>query len=273
MQSAEVHACWEANAENWTKFSRAGYDIYRDALNTPAFLDMLPPIDGLRGLDIGCGEGTNTRRLAECKARIIAIDIAPTFIRHAQEQEAIDPRHIRYMLGDGGNLPFGEGEFDFATAFMSLMDMPDQPRVLQEVFRVLRGGGFFQFSILHPCFVPPHHKTIRDEHGNCRAVEVADYFDETDGRIETWLFSSIPTDERENVAPFRVPRFHRTLSSWVAIIVASGFSIEELREPMASEEAARRHPAVADTRVVPIFLHMRLRKPGPDRWRGSLAFG
>ncbi|ASY62751.1 putative methyltransferase [Sinorhizobium sojae CCBAU 05684] len=261
MQSSEVGACWEANAENWTRFSRAGYDVYRDALNTPAFLDMLPPVAGLRGLDLGCGEGSNTRRLAEHGALMTAIDIAPTFIRHAQEQEEDDPRGIRYVLGDGADLPFEDGAFDFVTAFMSLMDMPDQPRVLWQVFRVLREGSFFQFSILHPCFVPPRRKTIRDEHGDCHAVEVADYFYETDGQIETWLFSSLPRRERENATPFRIPRFHRTLSSWMTMIIASGFVVEELREPMASEEAARLYPTVADTRVAPIFLHLRLRKP------------
>jgi SAM-dependent methyltransferase len=261
MQSAEVGACWDANAENWTKFSRAGYDVYRDALNTPAFLEMLPPICALRGLDLGCGEGSNTRRLAEREALMVAVDIAPTFIRHAEAQEANDPRGIQYMLADGRDLPFDDGAFDFATAFMSLMDMPDQRRVLQQVFRVLRGGGFFQFSILHPCFVPPYRKTLRDQDGNCRAVEVADYFDETDGRIETWLFSTIPPQERGHAAPFRVPRFHRTLGSWMKMIIESGFSIEEFREPMASDEVARQYPTVADTRVVPMFLHIRLRKP------------
>ncbi|OHV85271.1 class I SAM-dependent methyltransferase [Ensifer sp. LCM 4579] len=261
MQSAEVGACWEGNAENWTKFSRAGYDIYRDALNTPAFLDTIPPVAALRGLDLGCGEGTNTRRLAEHGALMTAIDIAPTFIRHAREQEEDDPRGIRYVVGDGRDLPFEDDAFDFVAAFMSLMDMPDQAGVLRQVFRVLRRGGFFQFSILHPCFVPPHRKTIRDENGDCHAVEVADYFDETDGRIETWLFSSMPSGERENATPFRVPRFHRTLSTWVAMITASGFVLEELREPMASEEAARLCPTVADTRVVPMFLHLRVKKP------------
>ncbi len=82
MDLTNVVEYWEANAENWTRFSRAGYDVYRDTLNTPAFLAMLPPVDGLAGLDIGCGEGTNTRQLARRGARIHAIDIAPTFIRH-----------------------------------------------------------------------------------------------------------------------------------------------------------------------------------------------
>jgi hypothetical protein len=53
LKPAEVARYWEANAETWTRHARAGYDIYRDGLNTPAFLDMLPPVGGLCGLDIG----------------------------------------------------------------------------------------------------------------------------------------------------------------------------------------------------------------------------
>ncbi len=45
--------------------ARAGFDVYRDALNTPAFLAVLPDVRGQRGLDVGCGEGHNTRLLAE----------------------------------------------------------------------------------------------------------------------------------------------------------------------------------------------------------------
>src|ERR1700751_1462845 len=145
MDAAEVAAHWEVNAETWTRHSRAGYDVYRDALNTPAFLAMLPPVNGLDGLDVGCGEGTNTRKLARLGARMHAIDIAPTFIRHAQDTEATDPLEIAFQVADGMALPFAEEAFDFVTAFMSLMDMPDQARVLREVHRVLRPGGFLQF--------------------------------------------------------------------------------------------------------------------------------
>lgn len=64
----DVAKHWEANAETWTQHARAGYDVYRDALNTPAFLAMLPEIKGLEGLDIACGEGSNTRQLADRKS-------------------------------------------------------------------------------------------------------------------------------------------------------------------------------------------------------------
>jgi ubiquinone/menaquinone biosynthesis C-methylase UbiE len=260
MDAKTVAAHWEANAETWTKYSRAGYDRYRDALNTPAFLAMLPAVDGLTGLDLGCGEGTNTRKVAEIGAAMIGLDIAPTFLRHARETETADPRGIAFVLGDGITLPFGEGQFDFVTAFMSMMDMADQQAVLAEVRRVLKVGGFFQFSILHPCFVPPRRRNVRNEKGEPIAVEIADYFRETNGEVETWLFSSIPAEERSKLAPFNIPRFHRTLTSWVKMIVSAGLSIEAFGEPMADAETAAAEPTVADTRVAPIFLHIRARR-------------
>lgn len=261
MNPKEVAALWEANAEAWTRLSRAGHDVYRNALNTPAMLAMLPPIAGLEGLDIGCGEGSNTRRLAQLGARMHAVDIAPTFIRYAGEAEASDPLGIDYRVGDGMSLPFPDRSFDFATAFMSLMDMPDQALALREVQRVLRPGGFFQFSILHPCFVPPYRKVLREENGRVRAIEVAGYFDRIDGRVETWCFSSLPPEQRANFTPFQVPRFHRTLSEWVEMIVQAGLVIQKMGEPSASPEIVRQFPMLADTRVAGIFLHIRAVKP------------
>jgi len=261
MERSDVAKHWETNAETWTRHARAGYDVYRDALNTPAFLAMLPDIDGLTGLDVACGEGSNTRELARRGARMQAIDIAPTFIRHAQEVEAKDPLGITFQFGDGMDIPFADASFDFATSFMALMDMPDQGRVLSEIARVLRPGGFLQFSILHPCFVPPYRKTLREPDGTVRAVEVAGYFDAIDGEVERWWFSSAPKEERDKVEAFSVPRFHRTLSQWVSFIRGAGLIIEELGEPSADAETAAAHPTVADTRVTPIFLHFRVRKP------------
>jgi len=106
MDATDAAALWEANADAWTRLSRAGYDIYRDQVNTPAFLAMLPPVDGLDGLDVGCGEGSNTRQLARRGARMRGLDIAPTFIRHARQIEQAEPLGIDFQVGDGMALPF-----------------------------------------------------------------------------------------------------------------------------------------------------------------------
>ena len=261
MDAREVESCWEANAETWTRLSRAGYDVYRDALNTPAFLAMLPPVAGLEGLDVGCGEGSNTRKLAELGARMQAVDIAPTFIRHAIEAETAEPLGIDYRVGDGMALPFADASFDFVTAFMSLMDMPDQEMALKEACRVLKPGGFIQFSILHPCFVPPYRKVLREADGTVRAIEIARYFDEQHGEIDTWWFSTLPRDQRQGIEPFRVPRFHRTLSSWVRMICEAGLMIQQFGEPSATAEVTKAEDVVADTRTAGMFLHVRAVKP------------
>ena len=261
MTRTEVARYWEANAETWTRHARAGYDIYRDGLNTPSFLALLPGVQGLSGLDIGCGEGSNTRELARLGAKMSAIDVAPTFIRYADDAEKVEPLGIVYAVADATNLPFGSSSFDFATAFMSMMDMAEQDVALHEAARILRPGGFLQFSILHPCFVPPHRRVLRNPDGATRAIEVGGYFDTIDGRIDTFWMTNAPPGEREKTEPFRVPRFHRTLSDWVTIIVEARLVIECFGEPRASLETAKAEPTLEDTLVAPIFLHIRAFKP------------
>lgn len=259
MRQYDPASCWEANAETWTRQSRLGYDIYRDRINSPAFLAMLPPVAGLEGLDIGCGEGTNTRRVAALGARMRGVDISPTFIRHAREAEAADPAGIDFAVADALSLPFPDASFDFATAFMSLMDTTSPEKALREARRVLRPGGFLQFSIIHPCFAPPHRKTLYDEAGKARAIEVADYF-AVGEHVEEWWFGAATPEDRERVKPFRVPFIHLTLGGWVAAIGRSGLTLEQIGEPSASEETVRELPELEHTRIAPLFMHLRASK-------------
>ncbi len=258
MDDKTVGEYWERNAAAWTQLTRAGYDVYRDLLNTPAFLSMLPEVAGREGLDIGCGEGANTRRLAERGARMWGVDIAPTFIARAREVEAAAP--IVYSVGSALALPYESGRFDFAVAFMSLMDVGEPEVAIQEAYRVLRPGGFLQFSITHPCFGTPHRKLLRRADGEAYAVEVGHYYDRADGEIERWIFGSAPEEVKAGLPKFEVPRFYRTLSEWVNSLLAAGFTLERIEEPRVSEEVAREYPAVQDTRVVSYFLHVRVRK-------------
>ena len=196
MDHRQVGKYWDDNADAWTKLSRAGYDVYRDYLNTPSFLRMLPPVQGLRGLDIGCGEGHNTRLLAKRGAHMTAIDISERFIRHAKEAGTLAPLGIEYRVASAVELPFADATYDFAVAFMSLMDIPENDRAMAEAFRVLKPGGFFQFSITHPCSDTPHRRNLRDETGKSYAIEVGRYFEQTDSRIDEWLFGAAPPEAR-----------------------------------------------------------------------------
>ena len=261
MDHREAGRYWDGNAAAWTLLARQGWDVYRDAINTPAFFDLLPEIAGKEGLDVGCGEGHNTRLARDRGARMTAVDVAPAFVRLAAGAETDTQNAIRYVAASVAEMPFPPERFDFAIATMSLMDVPDHAEALREIHRVLRAGGFLQFSIVHPCFAPPRRRLLRNSEGEAYAVEVGQYFEHTDGRIDRWLFSSAPAEAKAGLKPFEAPFFHRTLAEWFNALIESGFTIEKVAEPRADEETARRVPDVADTRVVAYFLHVRCRKP------------
>ena len=251
---------WEGNAAAWTALARQGYDVCRDWLNTPAFLGMLPPVEGWRGLDVGCGEGNNTRLVARRGARLYGVDVFPTFIRAAREAEQEAPLGITYLVGSALELPWGEGAFDFVMATMSLMDVCDTERALAEVARVLRPGGFLQFSIIHPCFGTPRWQWVY-EGGRRVGLVCGDYFREADGEmVAEWSFGSAPREVREAYPPFRTPLYYRTLSRWLNALVAVGLTVEQCAEPHPDARQVAACPYVADNLIAPNFLILRCRK-------------
>jgi SAM-dependent methyltransferase len=228
---------------------------------------MLPPVDGLSGLDIGCGEGYNTRLLAQRGARVTAVDISEVFVRQASQLEKCEHADIHYQVASAVELPFADAIFDFATSFMSFMDIPETESVIGEAHRVIKPGGFLQFSITHPCFDTPHRQNLRDDDGITYAIEVGDYFHNLRGDVDEWLFSAAPPQATEGVPMFRTPRFTRTLSQWLNLLLGVGFQLERFGEPRPSNEIVRKYPNLQDAQAVAYFLHVRARKPkeGPDR--------
>ena len=260
MDHIEVGNFWNENAEVWTKLARDGYDIYRDYLNTPSFFSILPDIKNLKGIDIGCGEGYNTRLLADKGAIMTAIDISEVFIQKAKEADAQSRSKINYLVASAVELPFDDESFDFATGFMSFMDIPEIEQVLSETYRIIKHGGFLQFSILHPCFSTQYRKNKRDQYGKTYAIEIGNYLNNTNGEIEEWLFSAAPRDITSSLRKFKVPIFTRTLSQWLNTIIETGFVIEKVHEPMADDETIRIQPKLQDTQEAPYFLQIRCRK-------------
>ena len=156
LNEAAVAAAWDRNAALWTEEVRAGFDFYRALYTLPAFLDFMPSIAGQRVIDLGCGDGSNTRRFAQQGGIMTGIDISPEMIIRARQKEAEEPLGIAYEIGSFSELsPFADEQFDSAVSTMALMDSPDFPAAMRAACRVLKPGRSLCFSILHPCFITP----------------------------------------------------------------------------------------------------------------------
>lgn len=99
-----------------------------------AALELLAPRPGERILDLGCGDGALTARIAEAGAEVLGLDPDPSM------REAARARGLQVVEGDGQRLAF-EGVFDAVFSNAALHWMPDQEAVARGVFRALKPGG------------------------------------------------------------------------------------------------------------------------------------
>ena len=101
-----------------------------------AALDLLDPQPGERILDVGCGEGTLTRKIVERGASVLGIDNSPEMIAAARA------KGIDALLMDVADMPFA-GEFDAAFSNATLHWVLAKEQAARAIFRALKPGGRF----------------------------------------------------------------------------------------------------------------------------------
>lgn len=116
-------------------------------------LELLHAQRGEYILDLGCGDGQLTRRIAETGAHVLGVDAS------AQMVEAARGRGVEAEQANAEMLPFHDGTFDAVFSNAVLHWVRDQDAMLAQVRRVLRAGGRFVAEM--------------GGHGNVAAIHVA----------------------------------------------------------------------------------------------------
>jgi ubiquinone/menaquinone biosynthesis C-methylase UbiE len=110
---------------------------------TREILARLPRMDGSRVLDLGSGQGNTTRCLADVlqPAACIGLEYDAALVDYAQTRPD-NPPGVQFRQGDATQLPFPDASFDVAFCRYLLLHMTDPVRVVREMLRVVRPGGF-----------------------------------------------------------------------------------------------------------------------------------
>jgi len=170
-----THDAWEANAEVWDlRMGDEGNDFF-NTLCWPTLASFLDPQSGQHILDIACGNGLTSRRLAAFGAQVTAFDFSANLIEKAKARENPGSR-ITYQVIDATNeqqlLSLGEQAFDSALSNMALFDMADIETLFRTLPKLLKPNGNFVFSLTHPAF------------NNASSMHVAEEMD-FEGEIKT----------------------------------------------------------------------------------------
>jgi SAM-dependent methyltransferase len=113
-------------------------------------LSLGEPQPGQTVLDLGCGAGFDTLLAAQrvgTSGKVIGVDMTPEMIAKARSNAAsLGLMNVEVVLGEIDALPLSDSSVDLVISNGVFNLCPEKPRVLSEVFRVLRPGGRLQMA-------------------------------------------------------------------------------------------------------------------------------
>jgi 2-polyprenyl-3-methyl-5-hydroxy-6-metoxy-1,4-benzoquinol methylase len=230
---AESRDIWDANAEAWDKRIGGGGG-WQTTLIAPTVEKMLAIQPGERVLDVACGNGIFSRRLSEIGAVVVASDFSTRLIELARGRTTTHHEQIEYHVADATDenqlLALGdEQSFDAAVCNNAIMDMPAIEPLFRAVAKLLRPGGRFVFSVMHPCF-------------NGIAIsmvpELPDYAQEPTYSIKISRYLTYEATKGLAIADQPVQQYywHRPLHVLLNAAFSNGLVMDRIEEPPISAD-------------------------------------
>ena len=224
------HEAWDANAEHWdSRMGDEGNDFF-NLLCWPVLASFLDPKPDSRILDIACGNGLTSRRLAALGANVTAFDFSANLIEKAKARSTDYQSPITYHVLDATDedqllqILQSSAPFDAALSNMALFDMPEIEPLFKALSKLLKPNGVFVFSLMHPAFNNPSVSLMAEEWD--------------DGQIQTRYAVKVPRYinqfQSQGLALRNQPKpqlyFHRPIKDYLNIAFQNGFILDGFDE-------------------------------------------
>ena len=234
---------WNNIAEWWDDKIGDG-NSFQNYLIEPSQERLLALKPGERVLDVACGAGRFTRRMAALGATILAFDLSENFIERARKRTTENIDRIDYRVVNATDnkamLELGNNQFDAAVCTMAIMDMSSITPMISALSVLLKPNGRFVFSVSHPAFNSGTSQLIAEEKyldGNLRSisgVKLTEY-------SKAFMHQGIGIPGQSEPHNY----FHRPISLIFNTCFKCGFVLDGIEEPTLPEE-------LADTRTSPL---------------------
>ena len=246
----ENRQMWDNNADFWDEKMGLEGNRFRNELIAPYTLEYLDISAGDRMLDIGCGNGIFARKMVAKGAEVVAFDFSPQNIENARSYPG---DNISYQVLDATDkaalLELGKGSFEGAVSNMVIMDIPVIRPMFEAAYELLKPGGAFVFSCMHPCFNLSTHvelKEIKDVNGRLH--------EESFVKVGEYIQDSRTTGEAIIDQPVPQYYFHRPIRKIFQIAFEAGFVLDGFEEPVFQSKKEKFF------REIPLVIICRMRK-------------
>lgn len=231
---------WEESAEAWISTVGADGDFARRFVLDRPMLARIQRTGAGTVLDVGCGEGRFSRLLAAEGLATAGIDPSESLIGRAKYLH----HEGDYRVADAEHLPFEDATFDLVVAYLSLIDIPDIKAAIGEMNRVLRPGGHLLIANLNSFYSASNPTGWRSGPDGTQYFAIDHYMTER----SDWI----------GWRDLRVLNWHRPLSTYMSLLLETGFQLRHFDEPLPHGGDAGQ---IELFRRVPSFVVMDWEKP------------
>lgn len=231
--------------ERYSRLPRAVFGL-DGAPEWPAVRALLPPLQGRRVVDLGCGTGAFARWAREQGATsVLGVDLSQNMLARARASTV--GGGIRYMRADLESLELTPGAFDLAYSALALHYLPELAPLLATVFTALAPGGQLVFTVEHPIYMAAMQPDWMLRDGRQRSWPVDHYAIEGERRTD-WLASG-------------VIKYHRQLDTTINSVLDAGFVLRRVLEWSPTPEQLQQQPALIDELERPMLLALAAQRP------------
>lgn len=193
--------------------------------------------------------GQHAKQYSEMGAEsVLGIDISEKMLEYAREHYSAG--NITYQQMAFEDICEWNQQFDIVTSSLVFDYVEDFDELMKNVYRIMKDGAQFVFSMSHPmstAYDGKYPRYTRSVAGERLYANINNHFVEGQRKI-TWVVEDYEL-------------YHRTFSSILNALIKAGFIVEECQESHISDELRMQYPDVfGGTIHRPDFIFFRCKK-------------
>lgn len=217
---------------------------YNDFIEQPAIRGLLPVLQDLNVLDLGCGFGEQANYMIDNHAsKVTGVDISEKMLAMARKRP-----EIHYIQGSMEEIEFNRNEFDLVVSSLAFHYVEDYKTLISRISKWIKPNGYLVFSTEHPVVLSNKIQSgwVKDSNHNILHWPIDNYGEEG-FRSQFWGIDG-------------VIKYHRKLSTLLNTLIQNGLTVEEIVEPESNLEGLEKMPKLINERRRPSFLIIKARK-------------
>ena len=221
---------------------------YNDLIEQPIVFELLGDISGKHVMDIGCGYGAMTIKIAKAGAdKVLGIDVSEKMIEKGIKENPHP--NVTYKMLSAESLDSIDEKFDVVVSCLAIHYIENFEKLFADVYALLKQGGEFIFSMEHPIYTASKYaqQWVTDTESNTVTGFVTDHYGDESVRNIEWLGKTIT-------------KYHHKTDTVFNALISAGFIFEKVIEPSPSKELLKKVPRTQHELHRPAYLIVKCRK-------------